>query len=94
MFKKVFGNENDKEPIKYLLKQILNIEAKDVKILNNEAIDKPYKDKKIAVDLVVELLDGTKIVVEANTEVGKEVIDRNLFSSVFRHFGRRLRPVI
>lgn len=91
MFKKIFGNENDKEPIKYLLKQILNIEAKDVKILNNEVIEKPYKDKKIAVDLVVELIDGTKIVVEANTEVGQQIKDRNLFY-MCRMISRNLKP--
>ena len=65
MFKKVFGNENDKEPIKYLIKQILNI----VIILNSELIDKPYKDKNVIVDLIVKLKDDTKIVIELNTNV-------------------------
>ena len=93
MFKKVFGNENDKEPIKYLLKIILNINPRDVKILNNEAIEKPYKNKKIAVNLIVELDDGTKIIVEANTEVGKEILDRNLFY-MCRMVSSSLRPMM
>ena len=78
MAKKVFGNENDTRPIRFLLKQILDIEVDKVKILNNEIIGNPYLDKKYSVDLIVEIEDK-RIVVEINTNVTSKIIDRNLF---------------
>ena len=30
MFKKVFGDENDKRPIKYLIKQILDLDVEEI----------------------------------------------------------------
>ena len=65
LFKKVFGEKEDLKLIKYLLKSILNIEPKKIEILNTELIGRPYKDKKIYVDLVVELEDGTKVSVDS-----------------------------
>ena len=79
MFKKVFGDENDLRPIRKLLKEILGINPKKIKILNNEKIGIPYRDKKIEVDLIVELSDGTKVNVEINTYEGKEIINRNVY---------------
>jgi len=66
-------------PIKYLLKNVLNIEPKKIEILNSELIGRPYKDKKIYVDLVVELEDGTKVSVEINTNTAQKNIDRNVY---------------
>jgi len=79
LFKKVFGNKNDLIPIKYLIKNILNMEVNQVTILNSELIGRPYKDKKVQVDLVVELEEGTKVSVEINTNVTQEYIERNLY---------------
>lgn len=79
MFKKVFGNEENKEPLKNLLKCILDISPKEITILNPEIIGSSYYDKRTIVDLIVELEDGTKISVEMNTNVNKYLIDRNLF---------------
>ena len=79
MFKKVFGNNEDKMPLKELLKCILDIEAKEITILNPEIIGSSYYDKRTIVDLIVELEDGTKIAVEMNTNVNKYLIDRNVF---------------
>ena len=79
MFKKVFGNNEDKMPLKELLKCILDIEAKEITILNPEIIGSSYYDKRTIVDLIVELSDGTKIAVEMNTNVNKYLIDRNIF---------------
>jgi len=79
LFKKVFGNPDDLIPIRYLLKNILNIEPKEITILNTELIGIPYKDKKIYVDLVVELEDGTKVSVEINTNTAQKYIDRNVY---------------
>ena len=45
VFKKVFGDESDLQPIRCLLKRILNIDPKEINILNSEIIGKPYKDK-------------------------------------------------
>lgn len=79
LFKKVFGSEENLRPIRYLIKNILNIEPKEIKILNSELIGRPYKDKKVQVDLIVELEDGTKVSVEINTNVSKKYINRNVY---------------
>ena len=91
LFKKVFGNVNDLIPIKYLIKNILNIDAKKVNILNSELIGRPYKDKNVQVDLVVELEDGTKVSIEINTNVSQEYIERNLYY-LFRNISKDLKP--
>ena len=79
LFKKVFGSEEDLIPIKKLLKEVLGIVPKDVKILNSELVGRPYKDRDVRVDLVVELEDGTKINVEVNTDVTQTLIERNVY---------------
>ena len=78
MFKKVFGDNNDKKPLRELLKCILDIEPKEITILNPEIIGSSYYDKRTIVDLIVELEDGTKIIIEMNTNVNKYLISRNL----------------
>ena len=79
MFKKVFASELDKMPLKELLRCILNIEPKEITILNPEIIGSSYYDKGTIVDLIVEIEDGTKIGIEMNTNVNKYLINRNLF---------------
>ena len=79
MAKKIFGNNENQNQIKFLLKQILDIHPKEVTVLNTEIIDKPYKDKKFEVDLLVKTEEGTMIGVELNTNVSKEITNRNLF---------------
>ena len=79
MVKRIFGNDKDKEPIKKLIKEILNIETDKIKILNSEMIGIPYKDKRIIVDLIVELEDKTIIAIEINTNVDDEIIKRNIY---------------
>ena len=61
----------NKEPLRKLLKCILDIDAKEITILNPEIIGSSYYDKRTIVDLIVELNDGTKISVEMNTNVNK-----------------------
>ena len=90
MFKKVFGDNNDKEPLKLLLKCILDIEPKEITILNQEIIGSSYYDKRTIVDLIVELIDGTKIGIEMNTNVNKYLIDRNIFY-MFKIMSRDMR---
>ena len=90
MFKKVFGDEKDKRPLKYLLKVVLGIDAKKIRILNNEILGESYRSKRTTVDLIVELEDGTKIGIEMNRTVSKEVIDRNLVY-MFRMMGSDLK---
>ena len=60
MFKKVFGDENDKRHLRKLLKCILDINPKEITILNLEMLSLSYYDKRTIVDLIVELDDGTK----------------------------------
>ena len=79
MFKKIFGDTENKEPLRKLLKCILDIEAKEITILNPEIIGSSYYDKRTIVDLIVKLEDGTKIGIEMNTNVNKYLINRNLF---------------
>ena len=59
VFKRVFGDKNDLQPIRCLLKRILNIDPIEINILNSEIIGKPYKDKNVNVDLIVTLEDNT-----------------------------------
>ena len=79
LFKKVFGSEEDLIPIKKLLKEVLEIVPKDIKILNSELVGRPYKDRSVRVDLVVELEDETKINIEINTVVTQTLIERNVY---------------
>ena len=79
MFKKVFGDKENTKPLKTLLKCILDIEAKEITILNPEILGSSYYDKRTIVDLIVELEDGTKIGIEMNTNVNSYLIDRNIF---------------
>ena len=74
MAKKIFGNKNDIEPIKLLLKLILDLNVKKIEVLNNELIDRPYIDKKNSVDLLVELDDNTVVGIEINTDVSRSVM--------------------
>ena len=78
MFKKVFANELDLMPLRELLKCILDINPKEIKILNPEIIGSSYYDKGTIVDLIVELEDNTKIGIEMNTNVNCYLIERNL----------------
>ncbi len=91
MFKKVFGSEDDLIPIKKLLKEVLGIIPKDVKILNSELVGRPYKDRDVRVDLIVELEDGTKVNVEVNSEVTNRLIERNLYY-LFRNITKDVMP--
>ena len=79
MFKRIFGDPNDLGPIRRFLKEVLDISPKKITILNPERIDKPYKEKKTNVDLIVELEDNTKVNIEINTTVGQDIINRNLY---------------
>ena len=79
MFKKVFGNAEDKMPLKKLLDCVLGIKPKEITILNSEIIGSSYYNKGTIVDLIVEIEDGTKIGIEMNTNVNKNLINRNLF---------------
>ena len=91
LFKKVFGSEEDLMPIRRLIKEVLDIVPKDIKILNSELIGRPYKDKNVRVDLIVELEDGTKINVEVNSEVTNKLIKRNLYY-LFRNITKDVMP--
>ena len=90
MFKKVFGNEENKKPLKNLLKCILDIEPKEITILNPEIIGSSYYDKRTIVDLILELENGTKISVEMNTNVNNYLIDRNIFY-MFKIMSKNMR---
>ena len=79
LFYKVFGDDNDTEPLKWLIKQILNIEPVEVQILNGKVLGDKYKTKRSYLDLLVKLQDNTKVSIEVNTNTGKYVTDRNLF---------------
>ena len=56
MFKKVFGDENDKRPLKYLLKVILKMEVKDLIILNSEILGESI-DSKNTTDVIKSVIE-------------------------------------
>lgn len=89
LFKKIFADSSDMEPLKYLLELILNIKIKNIEIISPEVIGKRYKDKRTYLDLLVKLEGGTKISIEVNTNPKSYVIDRNLFF-LFRVMGSDL----
>jgi len=91
MAKRIFGNEKDTKPIKYLLKQILNIKVKEIKVMNNEIIDRPYRDKKYSVDLLVKTEDNVVIGIEINSDVSNKLISRNL-RYMCRIMGEDIKP--
>ena len=90
LFKKIFGDPNDLKPLRYLLKQVLNIEPVEINILTPEVIGEKYKTKRTYLDLLVKLEDGTKISIEVNTNPKSYVIDRNLFF-LFKVMGNDLK---
>lgn len=78
MFKRVFGDEKDTKPIKFLIKEILDIDVDDIKIYNSELLGENYFDKKNEVDFIARVNDDNIINIEINTNVSKEVINRNI----------------
>ena len=78
LFKKIFGDENNINPFRTLIKRTLNINPKVIEILNVELINRPYKDQKNAVDLIVQIDEGIKINIEINTSVDQSLINRNV----------------
>lgn len=72
MAKKIFSDETDKEPIKFLLKQILNIEVEDVNLLDYE-LDDYYKDDS-AIDLIA-IAGKEKMLIEV--KINEEGYDPN-----------------
>ena len=89
LFKKIFANPNDLEPLKYLIEKILEVKIKDIEIISTEIIGNRYEEKRSYLDLLAKLLDGTKISIEVNTNPKSYVIDRNLFF-LFRVMGSSL----
>ena len=83
MFKKVFGNNENKEPLRKLLKCILDIDPKEITILNPEIIGSSYYDKRTIVDLILELKD--KILKEdmPNKLYGDEVKVYSILNNLF-----------
>ena len=73
-----FGNQklyfaSDMEKVRReLLKCILDIEPKEITILNPEIIGSSYYDKRTIVDLIVELEDGTHKIYATQTVDGIE----------------------
>lgn len=47
LFKKIFADKHNLNPSRTLIKRTLNIEPKEIEVLNNELICRPYKDKKM-----------------------------------------------
>lgn len=78
MFKRVFGDEKDTKPIKFLIKGILDIDVEDIKIYNSELLGENYFDKKNEVDFIARINDNNIVNIEINTNISKEVINRNI----------------
>lgn len=78
MFKRVFGDENNTKPIKFLIKEILDIDVDDIRIYNSELLGENYFDKKNEVDFIARINDNNIVNIEINTNISKEVINRNI----------------
>lgn len=74
MFKKVFGEEKDIKPFKYLLELILESKPKKIRV----SITRTRRTLKTTVDVIIELEGDMKIVIEMNRTMTQEITDRNL----------------
>ena len=90
LFKKIFANPDDLEPLKYLIEKILKIETKEIEIISPEIVGDNYQEKRSYLDLLVRLSDNKKISIEVNTNPKSYVIDRNLFF-LFRVMGSDIK---
>lgn len=79
LFKKIFADVNDLEPLKYLIEKILDVKISEIEIMSPEIIENSYRQKRTYLDLLVRINDGSKISIEVNTNPKSYVIDRNLF---------------
>lgn len=78
MFKKVFGNPDNPEPIRYLIQCVLKEKILNVQLLPQDIIGDNHNDKKNSVDVIVTLEDGRKVIVEANTNFDVSIRKRNM----------------
>ena len=84
MFKAVFANENNINPLTKLISDYFNIDIDKVKgkvrIMNSELIKNNKFDKKKCVDVIVEINENEILNIEMNTNKSKEefaTIERN-----------------
>ena len=79
VFKRIFGDESNKNVLISLLRAILEIEIENITLLQQE-IPREDPDLKGAVlDILVQLDDGTRIDIEMQIKFQVDVIDRILF---------------
>ena len=64
VFKRIFGDERNKEILVAFLNSVLSERIADIKILNNELNKENVGDKKSILDIRCKTLDGTQIDVE------------------------------
>lgn len=77
IFKKVFGDPDNTEPLRMLIKVVLDIDAKEITVLNNEILGERLESKKTTVDLIVKLENGTRIGMEMNRVASDSLMLRN-----------------
>ena len=90
MFKKIFGNSNNLEPLKLFLKETINLEPKKMIIKSPDLLGNKYTSKRTYLDLLLELDDGTKVNIEINSSKKNEIIERNL-RYIFRVFDSEVK---
>jgi predicted transposase/invertase (TIGR01784 family) len=79
LFKKLFGDENDKELLIGLLNAILQIEIVNLTI-ENEKLDRFKEEEKLGIlDIKAKMADGEKINIEVQLLNQKNMIPRTLF---------------
>jgi predicted transposase/invertase (TIGR01784 family) len=79
LFKKLFGDENDKELLIGLLNAILKIEIVELSI-ENEKLDRFKQEEKLGIlDIKAKLMNGEKINIEVQLLNQKNMIQRTLF---------------
>lgn len=61
-----------------MIKAILDINVEDIKIYNSELLGENYFDKKNEVDFIAIINDNNIVNIEINTNISKEVINRNI----------------
>ena len=79
VFKRIFGDESNKAVLISLLRAVLQIEIKDITLLQQE-IPRDGPDLKGAIlDIVAQLDDGTRVDIEMQVKFQPDYIDRVLF---------------
>ena len=78
LFYKVFGEEDKKKFLIYIIEETLKVKVKSIKILNGKVLGERFSTKRAYLDLLVALNDNTKLSIEINSDLSRRILERNM----------------